>query len=83
MNKEELFVYDKDGNRIGKIVPIEEDLLTRKDVMRLLNVSYPTVVRMDQKGILQRVNPPGTRTALYRRTDVEKLLKSERSNDKK
>jgi hypothetical protein len=83
MNKEELFVYDKDGNRIGKIVPIEEDLLTRKDVMRLLNVSYPTVVRMDQKGIIHRVNPPGTRTALYRRTDVEKLLKGERSNEKK
>jgi len=83
MNKEELFVYDKDGNRIGKIVPIEEDLLPRQDVMRILNVSYPTVVRMDRKGIIHRVNPPGTRTALYRRTDIEELLEQKNGDDKK
>lgn len=83
MTGKELFVFDESGKRIGKLVPIEEDLITRHEVMKVLKVSYPTVVRMDHKGILQRVNPPGTRTALYRRTDVEKLLKSERSNDKK
>jgi hypothetical protein len=79
--KEELFVFDKNGNRIGKIVPIEEDLLTRQDVMRILHVSYPTVVRMDQKGIIQRVNPPGTRTSLYRRTDIEELIKNKSGSE--
>ncbi len=77
----ELFVYDKDGNRIGKIVPIEEDLLTRQEVARLLGISYPTVVRWDQKGILHRVNPPGTRTARYKRTDIEKLIKHRNGDD--
>jgi hypothetical protein len=77
----ELFVYDKDGNRIGKIVPLEEDLLTRQDVMKILHVSYPTVVRMDQKGIIQRVNPPGTRTARYKRTDIEELMKNKTGSD--
>jgi len=79
----EMFVYDEDGNRIGKIVPLEEDLLTRQDVMKILHVSYPTVVRMDQKGIIQRVNPPGTRTARYKRTDIEELLKQKNGDDKK
>ena len=77
----ELFVYDKDGNRIGKIVPIEEDLLTRQEVARLLGISYPTVVSWDQKGIIHRVNPPGTRTARYKRTDIEKLIKHRNGDD--
>lgn len=84
--KEDLyFVTDRSGNKIGKLIFEEqekeepkkesEEMLTRKQVMELLKISYPTIVRWDRKGVLDPVVFPGTKKVLYRKSDIDRLMR--------
>jgi excisionase family DNA binding protein len=48
----------------------EPRFLTRREVAVLARVTYETVERWDQRGILPRVRPEGTRRVLYPRDAV-------------
>ncbi len=81
--QEELYVINKAGKKVGKLVldnqpeevPQEEErMLTRKEVMEILKISYPTAVRWDRKGVLNPVVFPGTKKVLYRKSDIDRLV---------
>jgi predicted DNA-binding transcriptional regulator AlpA len=83
--EEHFFVTDKSGKKIGKLIFDEtveevreeenEQMLTRKEVMALLKISYPTIVRWDRKGVLDPVVFPGTKKVLYRKSDIDRLMR--------
>jgi predicted DNA-binding transcriptional regulator AlpA len=52
-----------------------KEFLTRKDIMELFNISRSTVIRMEKRGELKpiRISP---RKIVYRREDIERLLRS-------
>ncbi len=52
-----------------------EELLTRKDIMKILKVSIATVIRLEKRGLLKNVSPEGLRAARYLKSDVEKLMR--------
>ena len=52
-----------------------EELLTRKEVMKILKVSIATVIRLEKRGLLKNVSPEGLRGARYLKSDVENLMK--------
>lgn len=52
-----------------------EELLTRPEIMKMLKVSYATVIRLEKRGLLKNVTPDGLRGARYLKSDVEKLIK--------
>ena len=56
-----------------------EELLTRSDVMKILKVSYKTVVNWEEKGILKplKFKEAGTRSVVrFRKSDIEKLIEN-------
>jgi len=61
------------------------ELLTRQEVAKLLRVSQSTVIRYESRGVLKPVKLPETRTVLYDKADIKKLIseskKQTKSND--
>lgn len=43
--------------------------------MELFRISESTVIRWEKKGLLKRFKLPGSRKALYRKEDIEKLIR--------
>ncbi len=88
--KEELYVIDRSGKKVGKLVFDEqeeaprkeenEQMLTRKEVMEILKISYPTIVRWDRKGVLDPVVFPGTKKVLYRKSDIDRLVREKKDD---
>lgn len=58
-----------------------KEFLTRKDIMELFNISRSTVIRMEKRGELKpiRISP---RKIVYRREDIERLLRSKMEGGK-
>ena len=52
-----------------------EELLTRPEIMKMLKVSYATVIRLEKRGLLKNVTRDGLRGARYLKSEVEKLKK--------
>lgn len=57
-------------------------LFTREEVMELLSISRSTLIRWENKGILQPVKLPETRTVLFEREDIMRLIKESKQNAK-
>ena len=59
-----------------------KEFLTRKDIMELFGISRATVIRMEKRGELKpiRLTP---RKIVYRREDIEELIKKRQENTKK
>jgi len=57
-----------------------EPLLTRKDVMRMLQVSLPTVIRLEAHGKLPALRL-GAGSVRYRREDVQKFIAASAGNE--
>lgn len=55
--------------------PGPESLIRRADAARTLGVSEKTLRRFEERGVLVRAQA-GVRRALYRATDVQKLIAS-------
>jgi len=51
---------------------LEDEYLTRKEVMRLLKISESTSFRWQKKGILKPIKIG--KKVLFKRADIEKLL---------
>ncbi len=51
---------------------ITDELLTRKDLMQLFNVSQPTIIRLEAAGKLTPVHIG--RSVRYRKSDIERLI---------
>ncbi len=49
-------------------------LLSRADVCRVLNVSLSSLLRIEARGRLKRVQLPESRRALYHPDDVQALI---------
>ena len=65
-----------------KSPPTLKDYLTVKDAARLLGVNPATLRRWDRKGKLKTLRHPINRYRLYRREELETLLrKIRRGND--
>jgi len=53
----------------------EDRLLTRKEVAKLLRISYSTVIRWEKQGILNPVRLRGTRDVKFWESDIMFKLK--------
>jgi len=53
-----------------------EEFYTRKELMKIFKVSESTIIRWEKKGLLKRFKLPGSRKALYKKSDVEKLIEA-------
>jgi len=53
----------------------QDEYLSVTDVAQMLGISAPTVRLWDKKGILKASRHPINHYRLYKRTDVERLLK--------
>ena len=51
-----------------------DELLTRKEVMKLLKISRSTLYRLEKRGELKRIQI-SPRKILYKRKDIEELLR--------
>jgi hypothetical protein len=63
-------------------VPLRVLLYTRQQVADLLSCSVMTVIRMEQRGVLQglRLNPTDKARVYFRASDVHTLVDKEASN---
>ncbi len=64
---------EKPNSQISDYPEIEEDLMTRAEVMDCLSVSAPTLWRYDKKGVLKIKNKIGRRI-YYSRRDLRNLI---------
>ncbi|KAF2955839.1 helix-turn-helix domain-containing protein [Marinitoga sp. 38H-ov] len=51
---------------------IDDELLTRNEVMELFKISAPTIYRWGKKGILKPIKIG--KKVFYKKSDIEKLL---------
>jgi excisionase family DNA binding protein len=52
---------------------ITEELLTRADLMKLFQVSQPTIIRLEASGKLQAIRL-GAGSVRYRKSDIERFI---------
>jgi excisionase family DNA binding protein len=60
---------------------ITEELLTRKDVAKLFQVSTLTIIRLEAAGKLSAVRL-GAGTVRYRKSDIERFIANHRCSSK-